>query len=101
MNIRIKKKKQKQAQLYMLRTCMHRGRKKKRKVKFLIGPIGGPTRNHRIYSEEAVTKAIQKLNQAAIPLHIDVDLDFDILDLAEKLHQQFPNWKYGESSHPQ
>lgn len=101
MNMRIKKKKQKQAQLYMTRVCQHRGRKKKRKVKFCIGLIGTPTHNHRIYSEEAVTQALQKIDQRAIPLHIDEGLDFDILELAEKLHEQFPNWKYGESSHPQ
>lgn len=100
MNKRIRKKKQKQAQLYMIRVCRHRGRDKKRKVKFLIGAIGGPTRNNRVYSEEIVRQAIQKLDQRAIPLHVEDGLDFDILELAGKLQQQFPNWK-ADSSHPE
>lgn len=91
MSKRIRKKKQKQAQLYMIRVCRHRGRDKKRKVKFLIGAIGGPTRNNRVYSEEIVRQAI--------PLRVKDGLDFDILELAGKLQQQFPNWK-ADSSHP-
>ncbi len=100
MKKRIRKKRQKQAQLYMIRVCRHRGRDKKRKVKFCIGSIGGPTRNNRVYSEEVVTRAIQKLDQRAIPLRVEVGLDFDILEFAEKLQQQFPNWK-SKSSHPE
>ena len=100
MNKRIRKKKQKQAQLYMIRVCRHRGRDKKRKVKFLIVAIGGPTRNNRVYSEEIVRQAIQKLDQHVIPLRVEDGLDFDILELAGKLQQQFPNWKV-DSSHPE
>nr|DAG24799.1 MAG TPA: Prohead core protein serine protease [Caudoviricetes sp.] len=100
MKKRIRKKKQKQAQLYMIRVCRHRGRDKKRKVKFCIGSIGGPTRNNRVYSEEVVTRAIQKLDQHAIPLRVKDGLGFDILEFAGKLQQQFPNWK-ADSSHPE
>lgn len=100
MKNRIRKKKQKQAQPYMIQVCRHRGRDKKRKVKCFIGVIGGPTRNNRVYSEEMVSQAIQKLDQHAIPLRAEDGLGFDILEFAEKLQQQFPNWK-ADSSHPE